>query len=88
MKYASGGSLQEGTQALRSHVREIVLLLAKVTRAVEYAHRHGILHRDLKPGNILLDARGEPMVSDFGLAKWLDSSSDLTRTLMIFGTPG
>ena len=62
--------------------------MAKVTRAVQYAHRQGILHRDLKPGNILLDSRGEPLVSDFGLAKWLDTASDLTRTLTIFGTPG
>jgi serine/threonine-protein kinase len=59
-----------------------------VARAVQYAHGQGILHRDLKPGNILLDGRGEPLVSDFGLAKWLDTSSHLTRTLTIFGTPG
>jgi TolB-like protein len=63
-------------------------LMAKVARAVQYAHGQGILHRDLKPGNILLDGRGEPLVSDFGLAKWLDASSHLTRTLTIFGTPG
>jgi tetratricopeptide (TPR) repeat protein/tRNA A-37 threonylcarbamoyl transferase component Bud32 len=88
MKYASGGSLQEVGPALRDDPREVVRLMAKVTRAVQYAHRHGILHRDLKPGNILLDGRHEPMVSDFGLAKWLDTSSDLTRTLTIFGTPG
>ena len=88
MKYAPGGSLAEIGPALRDKPREIVRLLAKVSRAVEYAHRQGILHRDLKPGNILLDALGEPLVSDFGLAKWLDTSTDLTRTLTIFGTPG
>jgi serine/threonine protein kinase/Tfp pilus assembly protein PilF len=88
MKYAAGGSLAEIAPALRDDPRRIVLLLAKVTHAVEYAHQQGILHRDLKPGNILLDVRGEPLVSDFGLAKWLDTSTDLTRTLTIFGTPG
>src|SRR5437660_3978089 len=62
--------------------------MAKVVRGVQYAHAQGILHRDLKPGNVLLDGRGEPLVSDFGLAKWLDASSHLTRTLTIFGTPG
>jgi serine/threonine protein kinase len=88
MKFAPGGSLQQAAPALRDDPRECVRLMAKVTRAVQYAHRAGILHRDLKPGNILLDARGEPLVSDFGLAKWLDATSDLTRTLTIFGTPG
>jgi len=62
--------------------------MAKVARAVQYAHEHGVLHRDLKPGNILLDSRGEPFVTDFGLAKWLDTTTDLTRSLAIFGTPG
>ena len=88
MKYAPGGTLQEIGAALRDKPREIVRLLAKVSRAVEYAHRQGILHRDLKPGNVLLGAHGEPLVGDFGLAKWLDSSTDLTKTLTIFGTPG
>lgn len=88
MKYATGGSLQEAAPALSADPRECVRLVAKVTRAVAYAHREGILHRDLKPGNILLDGRREPMVSDFGLAKWIDADSDLTRSLAIFGTPG
>src|SRR4029077_13720485 len=88
MKFAGGGSLQDAAPALRSEPRRAVALMAKVARAVQCAHGQGILHRDLKPGNILLDGRGEPLVSDFGLAKWLDTSSHLTRTLTIFGTPG
>jgi serine/threonine protein kinase/tetratricopeptide (TPR) repeat protein len=88
MKFAPGGTLQQVAPALRKDPRQCVALVAKIARAVQYAHSRGILHRDLKPGNILLDARGEPLVSDFGLAKWLDTASDLTRTLTIFGTPG
>ena len=88
MKFASGGSLLDARKAFRDSPRRAIQLMATVARAVEYAHSRGILHRDLKPGNILLDARGEPMVSDFGLAKWLDTKSELTRTLTVFGTPG
>src|SRR5205814_4486773 len=88
MKFAAGGSLRDAAPYLRSEPFRSVELMAKVARAVQYAHAQGILHRDLKPGNILLDGRGEPLVSDFGLAKWLDTASDLTRTLTIFGTPG
>src|SRR6266853_15049 len=88
MKFASGGSLLEAAPALRSEPRRAVALMAKVARALQYAHEQGILHRDLKPGNILLDGRGEPMVADFGLAKWLEPTGRLTRTPSIFGTPG
>src|SRR5436190_10509909 len=88
MKFAAGGSVQDVARSLRDDPRRIVRLMAKVTRAVQHAHVQGILHRDLKPGNVLLDGCGEPLVSDFGLAKWLDTSSDLTRTLTVFGTPG
>src|SRR3989449_7493586 len=88
MKYAEGGSLRAAAPALRTKPRECVRLIAKVARAIAYAHGKGVLHRDLQPGNILLDGNGEPMVSDFGLAKWLDQNSDLTRTLETLGTPG
>src|SRR6266480_4134737 len=88
MKYATGGSLRAAALALRAKPRECVRLMAKVARAIDFAHGKGILHRDLQPGNILLDENGEPMVSDFGLAKWLDQTSDLTRTLETLGTPG
>src|SRR5438034_6950919 len=88
MKYATGGSLQKAGPALRNELRECVRLTAKVAHAVQYAHEHGVLHRDLKPGNILLDGGGEPFVTDFGLAKWHDPSTDLTRTLAFFDSPG
>src|SRR5262245_55067342 len=88
MKFAGGGSLLEAGPALRSEPRRAVGLMAKVARAVQYAHDHGILHRDLKPGNILLDGSGEPLVGDFGLAKWLEPTGQLTRTPTVFGTPG
>src|ERR1044071_8178640 len=55
MKFAPGGSLQEVGPTLRSEPRQCVALIAKIARAVQYAHGQGILHRDLKPGNILLD---------------------------------
>ena len=88
MKYGSGGSLRAAAPALRTKPRDCVRLIAKIARGIAYAHSKGVLHRDLQPGNILLDGNGEPMVSDFGLAKWLDQSSDLTRTLETLGTPG
>ncbi|MDQ6859806.1 MAG: serine/threonine protein kinase, partial [Verrucomicrobiota bacterium] len=88
MKYATGGSLRDVGGALRSDPRACVRLMTKVAQAIEYAHGRGILHRDIQPGNILLDSRGEPMVSDFGLAKILDDDSNLTQTLTTFGTPG
>src|SRR5262249_26145099 len=62
-------------------------LLAKVADAVHYAHQRGILHRDLKPGNILIDLTGEPHVTDFGLAKRLELESSLTLSGEVLGTP-
>ncbi|PYK13877.1 MAG: hypothetical protein DME65_00430, partial [Verrucomicrobia bacterium] len=88
MKFAAGGSLRDAVPVLRREPSRSVALMAKVARAVAYAHAQGVLHRDLKPGNILLDGRGEPLVSDFGLAKWIDTPGDLTPTLTSFGTPG
>ena len=65
----------------------IASLLAKVARAVHYAHQRGVLHRDLKPTNILLDPQGQPHVTDFGLAKLFEEESSLTQTVAVLGTP-
>jgi WD40 repeat protein/HEAT repeat protein len=84
MKLVEGGAfLQDG----RLSLRERVAVLTKVCRAVHFAHQHGILHRDLKPGNILLDADGTPYVTDFGLAKKVEGESGLTQSGAILGTP-
>jgi tetratricopeptide (TPR) repeat protein len=88
MKYAAAGSLLQARQPLLHHSRQSAALMVKVARAVHYAHQQGVLHRDLKPGNILLDNHGEPLVSDFGLARCEAVSSYLTRSLSSFGTPG
>ena len=88
MKFASAGSLLQARGPLHDHPRRSAALMVKVARAVHFAHQQGVLHRDLKPGNILLDAHGEPLVSDFGLARCEAVSSYLTRSLASFGTPG
>ena len=88
MKLAEGGSLRNRHASLRRDHREIAALMAKVAHAAHHAHERGVLHRDLKPGNILFDAQGEPMVADFGLAAWLHQPRDLSRTSLIFGTAG
>lgn len=87
MKLAEGGTLSQRIGEYRDKPREAAALLAHLARAVAFAHEHGILHRDLKPGNVLFDSLGKPYVSDFGLAKWLQRECDLTQTLAILGTP-
>src|SRR6267378_1122457 len=87
MKFVEGGQLDEVTRREPMPIRRAVELIAKVARTVHYAHEHGILHRDIKPGNILLDAKGEPHITDFGLARLVESESSVTQTLDVLGTP-
>lgn len=68
-------------------VAPLVQLLVPVARAVHFAHQRGILHRDLKPGNILIDVDGTPYVTDFGLAKRVEGDASLTQTGAVVGTP-
>ena len=87
MKFVEGGQLDEVVRRTPMPIRQAVELIAKVARTVHYAHEHGILHRDIKPGNILLDGAGEPHLTDFGLARLLDAQSSVTRTIDVLGTP-
>jgi serine/threonine-protein kinase len=87
MKFAEGGTLSARIDNYRDKPHQAAALVAKLARAVAFAHEHGILHRDLKPGNVLFDSADKPYVSDFGLAKWLQRECDLTQTLAILGTP-
>src|SRR5438105_9867510 len=87
MKFVEGGQLDEVVKQEPTSIRRAVELIAKVARTVHYAHEHNILHRDIKPGNILLDAKGEPHLTDFGLARLVETESTVTRTMEVLGTP-
>jgi serine/threonine protein kinase/tetratricopeptide (TPR) repeat protein len=87
MKFVEGGQLDEVVRREPMSIRHAAELIAKVARTVHYAHEHGILHRDIKPGNILLDQKGEPHLTDFGLARLVETESTVTRTLEVLGTP-
>src|SRR5213079_2840832 len=87
MKFVEGGQLDEVSRRRPMSIRHAAELIAKVARTVHYAHEHGILHRDIKPGNILLDDKGEPHLTDFGLARLVETESTITRTLELLGTP-
>lgn len=91
MKLIEGGTLAEASPKSKGQsptwAKEAASLVATVARAVHYAHQRGIMHRDLKPTNILLDELGQPHVTDFGLAKLLEDDSSLTMSAAILGTP-
>jgi TolB-like protein/tRNA A-37 threonylcarbamoyl transferase component Bud32 len=87
MKFVEGGQLDEVVRHAPMSIRQAAELIAKVARTVHYAHEHGILHRDIKPGNILLDQKGEPHLTDFGLARLVETESSVTQTLDVLGTP-
>src|SRR4029077_9455766 len=87
MKFVEGGQLDEVVKHTPISIRQAAELIVKVAHTVHYAHEHGILHRDIKPGNILLDQKGEPHLTDFGLARLVESESTVTRTVEVLGTP-
>ena len=88
MKLVDGGSLSDWLATLpQPPIRDTVALLVMVCRGVHYAHQRGVLHRDLKPANVLVDGNGQPHVTDFGLAKRVESDSGMTVSGSIVGTP-
>src|SRR5213592_4212022 len=87
MKFVEGGQLDEVVRRKPMSIRQAAELIGKVARIVHYAHEHRILHRDIKPGNILLDQKSEPHLTDFGLARLVESESTVTRTMEVLGTP-
>ncbi len=88
MKLAAGGSLAERTADYAGQWRKIAALIASVADAVQFAHEHGVLHRDIKPGNILFDEDGNAFVSDFGLAKLAErADGGMTGSAAMLGTP-
>src|SRR2546423_7980804 len=87
MKLVEGGQLDEVVRREPMPIRRAAEVIAKLARTVHYAHEHGILHPDIKPGNGLLDRNGEPHLTDFGLARLVETESTVTRTMEVLGTP-
>ncbi len=87
MEYAPNGTLAGRLEQGPMPFLDAAVLIGKLAEAVEAAHRLGVLHRDIKPGNVLIGADGEPKLSDFGLAKWVNQDAGLTASGAVMGTP-
>ncbi len=86
MRYMTGGSLTQSIERGKFSLEDAARIIERVSSALAYAHKNGLVHRDLKPDNILFDNNGDPFISDFGVAKLLDSSTNMTGSGII-GTP-
>lgn len=88
MEYIEGEPLDKYVKARELSARGIMELFDKICQAVAYAHQRGVMHRDLKPGNILVDGDGEPHILDFGLAKLTDTSEQVSAEAVMTSIPG
>jgi serine/threonine protein kinase/Leucine-rich repeat (LRR) protein len=87
MDLVEGVTLDKWAASGAASIRQSVVIMEKVSRGLHYAHEQGILHRDVKPGNIMIDGGGEPRIMDFGLARNTKDTSNLTLSGSIVGTP-
>jgi serine/threonine-protein kinase len=88
LEFIDGGNLADKLQTGPLPFEQAARLAETLARAMHAAHEHGIVHRDLKPGNVLLTADGVPKITDFGVAKRMDSELARTKTGAVLGTPG
>ena len=87
MRLVPGGALASLLKRGRLATERVLAILRGVADALDYAHEHGVVHRDVKPQNILLDQAERVYLADFGIAKMLEAGGGLTQTGMIAGTP-
>jgi len=87
MRYIKAGTLKDRMSAGRLSLDEINHLIGQIGSALDYAHRMGVIHRDIKPGNVLMDEQGDVYLSDFGLARMMEQSQQLTGSGVGLGTP-
>ncbi|SFH80432.1 serine/threonine-protein kinase [Planctomicrobium piriforme] len=88
LEYCPGGSLEDRIVQSPPSPREAAELVAKLAEAMDHAHGAGVIHRDLKPGNVLFDENGEPRITDFGLAKRVGEDDSHTKTVSVMGSLG
>ncbi len=86
MRYIDGQNLSMLINKSPMNQKRAAKILSAIARAIHYAHQHGVLHRDLKPTNVLIDKNGEPLLTDFGLAKLLEQQESFTQSQAVFGS--